>query len=94
MDNNKQKYKLMFDIVRDELNKVDPMNLCPGSLAPIDEYEPETTRIMAALKNVTNTIELSQVVVKVFFIVLGEAFSENYFNSCAQNILDRINELN
>lgn len=86
-------YFEMFNIVRNELNKADPMGLQPGVFAPADEYAPETTKILAKLRSGIDYIELSQRISAVFLEMFDEKFSKTVFYACAKNILEQLSEL-
>lgn len=89
----KKQYEGMFYIVRNELNKVDPMGLAPGKYCPIDEYDPETTMVLTKIKNGIDYIELSKSIGLIFDEMFGEEFSESMFYGCSKNILEKVNEL-
>ncbi|MBD5132791.1 MAG: DUF1871 family protein [Clostridiales bacterium] len=93
MNSNKQKYELIFNIIRTELNKVDPMGLCPGEFAPINEYDPETAMVVNKIKDVENYVELAKEISIVFDEMFGEKFDESSFYNCAHNILEEVNKL-
>ena len=89
----KQKYKAMFDIVRGELNKVDPMGLEPNKFCPIDEYDPETEMVLAEIKDRVDYIELAKHIGLIFSKMFDNDFSESMFYDCARNILEQISAL-
>lgn len=83
----------MFEIVRYELNKTDPMQLCPGFVASIDENDPETRLVLTKIVAAATYVELAKEISNIFHEMFGESFPEKMFFSCAQNILERINKL-
>lgn len=89
----KIKHKNTFDIVRNELNKVDPMGLKPDEFSPIDEYDPETEMVLAQIKYGMEYIELAKHIASIFSKMFDERFSEDAFYDCAKNILERIGAL-
>lgn len=89
----KLKYIRMFDIVRSELNKVDPMGLEPDKSCPIDEYNPETERVLAKIKDGMDYVELAKHIGAIFTEMFGKDFSEEMFYDCAKNILEQISAL-
>lgn len=86
-NNKKQEYSEMFDIVRNELNKLDPMGLTPGDCCPIDEYDSETETVLTKLKNDTDYVQLAKDMCEIFSQMFDEKFSESIFYDCAKNIL-------
>lgn len=90
---NTVKYRKSFEIIRTELNRVDPMGLFPEQFAPIDEYDNETEMILSKIKSETNYIVLSDIIAAVFSEMFDEAFSKEMFYNCAGNILKQLNEL-
>ncbi|MDE6029510.1 MAG: hypothetical protein K2F90_04235 [Clostridiales bacterium] len=89
----KIKYKKSLDIVRDELNKVDPMWLKPAEFAPRDEYELEAEMVFSQIKEGVTCVELAKNIAVIFTQTFGEEYSEDAFYDCARNILDRIGAL-
>ena len=89
----KLKHIRMFDTVRNELNKVDPMGLEPGKSCPIDEYNPETERVLAQIKEGMDSVELAKHISAIFTEMFGKDFSEDMFYDCAKNILEQISAL-
>lgn len=89
----KIKHKKMFDIVRSELNKVDPMGLEPDKSCPIDEYNPETEMVLAKIKDGMDYLELAKHIGAIFTEMFGRDFEESMFYDCAKNILEQISAL-
>lgn len=89
----KLKYIRTFDTVRGELNKVDPMGLEPGKSCPIDEYNPETEMVLAAIKDGIDYVELAKQIGAIFTEMFGKDFEESMFYDCAKNILEQISAL-
>ena len=92
MEENNEHKGLTFNIIRDELNKLDPMKLYPGTICPIDEYDPEVAMILAILKKDLSYIELSKNISEIFSQMFGNFFSEKLFYNCAKKILEQLNK--
>ncbi|MDE5593696.1 MAG: hypothetical protein K2I75_07175 [Clostridiales bacterium] len=83
----------MLDIVRDELNKVDPMGLTSCESCPTDEYDPEAETVLAQIKEGMDSVELAKRIGVIFTETFGKDFEESMFYDCAKSILDRISAL-
>ena len=72
----KDDYNLSFSIIKRAIDEFDPMNLLPH--APSDEYDMESTKILAQI-SVNSTIEeITKVIMNVFSKSFNENFEENY----------------
>ena len=89
----KNKYNTIFKIVRQKLNKLDPMGFDPGETCPIDEYNQEVEMILPALRSAKNEHELAQTMASIFKSQFGQEFSAEMFDVCAKNILGKTKNL-
>ena len=80
-------YNEMFSVVKKEINKLDPMNLCPGEICPEDEYSQEIEMILSEIKQIKNEGELAKKISYIFNRMFGENFQTEDFYDCAKNIL-------
>lgn len=87
------KYNLVFNIVREELNNLDPMGIQPGIVCPADEYDLEANMIVKKLSNAKDYETLAQEIRSIFNEMFDENFNIEVFYKCAKNILNRINKL-
>ena len=83
----------MLDIVRSELNKVDPMGLKPDESCPTNEYDLEAEMVLAQIKEGMELVELAKQIALIFSKMFGKDFSESMFYDCAKNILEQISAL-
>lgn len=89
----KIKHKKMLDIVRNELNQVDPMGFRHDESCPIEEYNLEAEMVLAQIKEGIELVELAKQIALIFSKMFGKDFEESMFYDCARNILDRIGVL-
>ena len=93
MNNNTKKYKQMFSIVRDELNRVDPIGVVGDNENLVDEYDIENQAILTHIGKCSDHIELSEIMADIFTKYIGSPYTPQEFEECAKNILDRIKNI-
>ncbi len=89
----KENYSKMFSIVREEVNKLDPMGLAPGETTPIDEYDEEVEMILTNIESAKNYQDLSKNIKDIFNEMFDENFEEKLFYDCAKNIKIRTTKM-
>ena len=85
----KDKYKFDFNIVREEINLLDPMGLSPGKSTPIDEYDMEVETILTKLNKTDDYFLLAKEMQTIFNNMFDENFQEEIFFDCAKRIIER-----
>ncbi len=85
----KDKYKIDFNIVREELNLLDPMGLSPGKFTPIDEYNVEIETILIKSNKTDDYSILAKEMQAIFNKMFDENFKEEMFYDCAKRIIER-----
>lgn len=85
----KDKYKFDFNIVREEINFLDPMGLSPGESVPFDEYNVEVEMILTKLNKTDDYTLLAKEMQEIFNKMFDENFSEKIFFDCAKRIIER-----
>ena len=91
--NNKQKYKRLFEIVREELNKVDPIGVVMDNDNLNDEYDLENQEIIPIIKNYTDYKEFAKKICEIFVKSTEMKLQPNEFYQCAKNILEKTKNL-
>jgi len=89
--NKLSNYKKQFAIIREELNKVDPLGVINDNL--IDEYDLENQYILAKLKYVQSPIQLAEIIAQIFKKTCNIKTTKEEWIDCAKNILNKINNL-
>ncbi len=85
----KDKYKFDFNIVREEINRLDLMKLEPGTSTPIDEYDVEVEMILTKLNKASSYLTLAKEMQLVFNKMFDENFNGKIFYNCAKRIIER-----
>ena len=85
----KDKYKFDFNIVREEINLLDPMDLSPGKSTPINEYDVEVETILTKLNKTDDYTLLAKEMQAIFNKMFDEDFKEEMFYDCAKRIIER-----
>ena len=93
MNDLKNKYKVMFNIVREELNKIDPLGVVLTNPVLVDEYDFENQKILTLIKNYSDYKDLSNKICEIFIESIGINFLPEEFYECAKNILERTHNL-
>jgi hypothetical protein len=75
-----------FEVIKDEINKWDPMGLL--NIAPQDEYFPEIKKIAEGLHSQASIDGIASLIKDTFTEYFGELFNLDY-NSCRQ-VAERI----
>lgn len=85
----------IFNIVREELNKVDPIGVFgeSGESLLIDEYDLENQKILLLLKDYTDYKELAEKICEIFIETTEIKLFPEEFYECAKNILERIKNI-
>lgn len=86
----KKLYKKQFQIIREELNKVDPLGVILDNPNLIDEYDLETQKILVSLNKISNYIELAKIITNIFKETVNEDYDEKLFYDCAKNIYNKL----
>ena len=89
----KQKYKKMFCVVKEELNKIDPLGVVLENPNLCDEYDYENQKILTMIKDSENYTDLAQKMCDIFKETTNMNFTPEYFYESAKNILNRIKNL-
>ena len=81
----------IFNIVREELNRVDPIGVFGESEESllIDEYDLESQEILPLIKNYTDYKEFAKKICEIFFNTTEINLTPEEFYECAKNILER-----
>ncbi len=85
----KDKYKFDFNIVREEINLLDPMDLSHGKSTPINEYDVEVETILTKLNKTDDYTLLAKEMQAIFNKMFDEDFKEEMFYDCAKRIIER-----
>ena len=93
MGTEKTKYKKMFNIVREELNRVDPIGIIENNKNLEDEYDLENQEILTLIKKHTDPKEFAEKICEIFVKSTEIELSPDEFFECAKNILDKIKDL-
>lgn len=93
MKDFKNKYITLFNIVREELNKVDPIRAVLNNPNLVDEYDLENKKILTVIKNCSDYKDLSNKICEVFIESTGINFRPEIFYECAKNILEKTRNL-
>ena len=89
----KELYQKYFNIIREELNKVDAMELKPGKLCSLDEYNAEAKMILTKVSKNTNYKTLANDIKLIFEEMFAENFPKKIFINCAKNIIEKIKNI-
>ena len=89
----KEKYKAMFNIVKEELNKADPLGVVIENPNLYSEYDYENQKILTIIKDCKNHIELSEKMCEIFNETTKSNFIPEHFYESAKNIFNRIKNL-
>ena len=89
----KQKYKKMFCVVKEELNKIDPLGVVLENPNLCDEYDYENKKILTMIKDSENYTDLAQKMCDIFKETTNMNFTPEHFYESAKNILNRIKNL-
>ncbi|MBR3890559.1 MAG: hypothetical protein IKJ30_00630 [Bacilli bacterium] len=77
-------------IIKDELVKLDPLELIIGNSKLIDEYDLEAKYILDEMTNINESNLLAIKISEVFKKTSNEDISSDIFLNCANNILSKI----
>ena len=75
----KDKYKIDFNIVREEINLLDPMGLSPGKCTPIDEYNVEVETILIKSNKTDDYSLLAKKMQAIFNKIFDEILKKRCF---------------
>lgn len=91
----KKTYKEIFNIVREEINKVDPIGVVDDSQLPyvIDEYDMENQEIITIIKKYDDYKELANKICDIFIETTEMKLNPELFYECAKNILEKTKKL-
>ena len=89
----KKKYKEMFSIVKEELNKIDPLGVVLENPNLCDEYDYENQKILTVLSDCKNHLELAEKMCDIFKESTNMNFVSEHFYESAKNIFNRIANL-
>lgn len=91
----KKTYKEIFNIVREEINKVDPIGVVDDSQLPyvIDEYDMENQEIITIIKKYDDYKELANKICEIFIETTEMKLKPELFYECAKNILEKTKKL-
>ena len=80
----------LFLIIKDELVKLDPLELILENSKLIDEYDLEAKYILDEMTNINESNLLAIKISEVFKKTSNEDISSDIFLGCANNILSKI----
>ena len=87
------KTNAMFEIVRTELNKVDPVGVVIANKNLIDEYDSEIKKILAIIDSQADYKTFAEKICEIFIDSTELDLTPENFFDCAKNILERENKL-
>ena len=93
MNNSTKQYKQLFNIIRDELNTLDPLGVVLDNPNLNDEYDLETQEIILLLKEDLNYKTLATKICDIFVKTTNMDFLPKTFEPCAKNILQKTKKL-
>ena len=77
----------LYEIVKGEINKLDPMGLFPE--CPTDEYDIEIERILPEIESAETEKVLAEKMANILNEMFDEKFSAKKFVKCAENIMKK-----
>ena len=86
--------KNIFDIVREELNRLDPLGVVLGNDKLIDEYDLECEKKLEQIKNYTDYKKFAKKICEIFMETTEMKLKPKIFFECAKNILNRTTSIN
>ena len=93
METEKTKYKNMFNIIREELNRVDPIGVIKDNKNLEDEYDLENQEILTLIKKYTDPKEFAKKICEIFIKTTKMHLTPDEFFDCAKNILEKTKDL-
>ena len=87
---NKEQFNDLFEIVRKELNNLDPIGVVSSNSKLLDEYDTETKEIISIIKTSFNYKDFAIKICEIFNNSTDSNFKPEYFYKCAKNILSKI----
>ena len=93
MELKKAKYKKMFNIVREELNRVDPIGVINNNESLNDEYDLENQEILTLIKKYADPKEFAEKICEIFVKSTEIELTPEEFFECAKNILEKTKDL-
>ena len=93
MNKIQKNYKDVFDIIREELNKVDPLGAIASNSMLIDEYDTENQKIITLINDYSNYKEFAEKICEIFIESTEMKFNPQNFYECAKNILEKTKNL-
>ncbi|MBQ8425136.1 MAG: hypothetical protein IJX17_03830 [Clostridia bacterium] len=85
----KKLHNNQFLIVREELNKVDPLGIIDNEKL-VNEYDLENEYILTHLYKVKDEFELAEKIAEIFFNTCDIKSTSDKWLTCAKNILNKI----
>ena len=89
----KSKYDTMFNVIRNELNKIDPLGVVLGNKNLINEYDFETLKILEIIHEKIDYKDFSNKICEIFIQSTEMDFKPENFYDCAKNILKKLETL-
>ena len=89
----KSEYKYIFSIVKDIINKLDPIGLLSQGV-PQDEYDEEISKIISGLRTCDNVEKTQKLIYNIFKENFGQetAGSINLYLEAARSIFENLNK--
>jgi len=87
------KHKKIYYIVREELNKIDPLGVIKCNENLIDEYDMETKIIIPLINNYSDYKEFAKKICEIMSLATGEQLQPDNYYTCAKNILEKSKNL-
>ena len=84
-----QNYNAIFEIIRYELNKLDPLGIVSLNSHLLDEYDTENKEILPLIKNYKDYKAFANIICEVFKNSTNLDFNPEMFYTCAKNILSK-----
>ena len=83
------KYRKIFDIVREELNILDPIGVVKCNSNLVDEYDTETRMIIPLIDDYSDHKTFAKKICEIFANTTGEQLRLEKCYQCAKNILEK-----
>ena len=92
-NNGLSKEDKLFLIIREELNKVDPIGVFKHNPNVIDEYDLENERILPFVTLYSDHIEFAKKICEIVSKTTCLNLHPEWFYECAENILNKAKQL-
>ena len=86
-------YEKLFEIVRAELNQLDPLKIISSNKNLIDEYDFENQKIISIINENNDYKDFANKICEIFTKSTKANFKAEDFYDCAKNILEKSKNL-